>query len=57
MLAYVCNVEVIVVSKPTSPEIAEIGYFDLDDLPKDTDPGTMRRMREVVADDVPPANW
>jgi 8-oxo-dGTP pyrophosphatase MutT (NUDIX family) len=57
VLAYLCNVEGIVVSKPTSPEIAEIGYFDVGDLPKDTDPGTMRRMREVIDGTAPCTAW
>lgn len=57
VLAYLCNVEGIVVSKPTSPEIAEVGYFDIDDLPDDTDPGTVRRMREIVYENVPGQTW
>ena len=36
-------------AKPTSIEIAEIGYFSFEDLPLDTDPGTVRRIREIVA--------
>jgi 8-oxo-dGTP pyrophosphatase MutT (NUDIX family) len=57
VLAYVCNVTGSVASIPPSPEIAEIGYFDLENLPDGTDPGTIRRMEEVV-DCIPPrAEW
>ena len=57
VLVYVCNVNGSVVSKPTSVEIAEIGYFDFDDLPDGTDPGTIRRMREVVEGKEPRPEW
>lgn len=48
VLAYLCEVRGNLAGKPASVEIAEIGYFDLQDLPPDTDPGTVRRMREIV---------
>lgn len=32
-----------------SMEIAEVSYFDFENLPPDTDPGTMRRLREVAS--------
>ena len=57
VLVYVCNVNGSVASKPTSVEIAEIGYFDLDDLPEGTDPGTIRRMREVIDETGPCSEW
>jgi 8-oxo-dGTP pyrophosphatase MutT (NUDIX family) len=57
VLVYLCNVKGSVVSKPTSPEIAEIGYFDLADLPDGADPGTIRRMREVVDGTAPCTAW
>ena len=57
VLTYRCNAEGIVLSKPTSPEIAEIGYFDIEDLPKNIDPGTKRRMREVVDGTAPCTAW
>jgi 8-oxo-dGTP pyrophosphatase MutT (NUDIX family) len=57
VLVYRCDVTGRVLSTPTSPEIAEIGYFDLGDLPQDTDPGTIRRMREVVDGKAPCATW
>ncbi len=57
VLAYVCNVKGSVASKPTSLEIAEVGYFDLADLPDGTDPGTIRRMREVVGGTAPCKTW
>lgn len=57
VLAYVCKVNTDVLSKPKSPEIAEMGFFDLSDLPESTDPGTIRRMREVVDGTAPGPEW
>ena len=57
VLVYVCNVNGSVAIKPTSVEIAEVGYFDLDDLPEGTDPGTIRRMREVIGGIEPRLEW
>lgn len=48
VLTYLCDVNGSVEVKPKSMEIAEIRYFDFGDLPQDTDPGTVRRMRELV---------
>lgn len=48
VLAYLCEVDAEVPKKPASMEIAEVGHFDFGNLPDDTDPGTVRRMREVV---------
>jgi ADP-ribose pyrophosphatase YjhB (NUDIX family) len=48
VLAYRCNVEGNMPEKPPSVEIAEYGYFDLNNLPEGTEPGTERRMREIV---------
>lgn len=47
VLAYLCKVEGSIPRKPSSLEIAEIGYFGLDDLPEGVDPGTQRRMLEI----------
>lgn len=57
VLVYQCNVKETVAHKLTSLEIAEIGYFDLDDLPNGTDPGTIRRMREVAERIEPDLEW
>ncbi len=57
VLVYVCNVNGRAASKSTSVEITEIGYFDFDDLPDGTDPGTIRRMREVVEGKEPRLEW
>ena len=57
VLVFVCDVDDSVANKPTSVEIAEIGYFDLDDLPDGTDPGTIRRMREVAERIEPRPEW
>lgn len=57
VLTYLCSVNGSVASKPSSPEIAGIGYFDLAELPVGTDPGTIRRMREVVDGIAPCTAW
>lgn len=49
VLAYLCDVNGSVEAKPMSMEIAEVSYFDFENLPPDTDPGTMRRLREVAS--------
>ena len=51
VLAYHCEVQGGLEAKPKSMEIAEIGYFSFKDLPLDTDPGTARRIREIVFGD------
>lgn len=35
-------------AKPSSIEIAEAQYFYFEDLPPDTEPGTLRRIHEIV---------
>lgn len=57
VLAYLCDVDYSVAGKPRSLEIAEIGYFDLAEIPEGTDPGTLRRMREVVYGTAPCTTW
>lgn len=57
VLAYLCEVSGRAPGRPASVEIAEIGYFGLDDLPQDTDPGTERRMREIVEGLAQSACW
>jgi 8-oxo-dGTP pyrophosphatase MutT (NUDIX family) len=48
VLVYLCDAEGQVPKKHRSHEIAEIAYFTLRDLPENTDPGTLRRIREIV---------
>lgn len=57
VLVYVCNVNGRAASKSTSVEIADIGYFDFDDLPEGTELGTIRRMREVIEGTEPCSEW
>lgn len=57
VLVYLCTVSGRIADKPVSREIAETGFFDLTDLPQGTDPGTIRRMREVVEGSVQSATW
>ena len=57
VLAYYCDVQGGLEAKPTSIEISEIGYFSSEDLPPDTDPGTVRRIREMVFGDERTEVW
>ena len=57
ILAYHCDVQGGLEAKPTSMEIAEIGYFSFEDLPLDTDLGTARRIREMVFGDEKTEVW
>jgi ADP-ribose pyrophosphatase YjhB (NUDIX family) len=57
VLAYYCDVQSDLEAKPTSMEIAEVGYFSFEDLPLDTDPGTVRRIRETVFGDEKTEFW
>jgi 8-oxo-dGTP pyrophosphatase MutT (NUDIX family) len=38
-------------------EIAELGWFDISALPDDIEPGTARRLREIVDETPPDAVW
>ena len=38
-------------------EIAEIGFFPLDDLPEDTTPSTRKRLKEVFEGQIPSELW
>ncbi len=57
VLAFLCDVDGSVEAKSTSVEIAEIKYFDLDDLPPATTPGTLRRIREVAFGAAKSESW
>ena len=57
VVAYICDVEGDIEVKPKSMEIAEIGFFDSEDLPSDTDLGTVRRIKEVVLGQDKSENW
>ena len=57
VLAYHCDVQGGLEAKSTSMEIAEIGYFSFEDLPLDTDPGTVRRIREMSFGDEKTEVW
>lgn len=57
VLAYLCEIDGELSNPSNNIEIAEIGYFDLDNLPEDTDPGTVRRMREIVGDVEKDETW
>ena len=57
ILAYYCVIQGGLEAKPTSIEISEIGYFSYEDLPLDTDPGTVRRIREISFGDERTEVW
>ena len=57
ILAYLCVAKGSDDAKPASIEIAEIGYFDFENLPPDSDPGTVRRIREIVCGDAQTEGW
>ncbi len=57
VLAYHCDVEGDICQKRFTLEIAEAAYFDFNNLPDDTDPGTMRRILETVHTKKPEKLW
>lgn len=57
ILVYLCDVKGVLHDRPASMEIAEIGLFGLHDLPGDTDPGTKRRIQEIVNGTMPHEVW
>jgi ADP-ribose pyrophosphatase YjhB (NUDIX family) len=44
-------------AKPSDPEIAEIKWFGLDALPKETTPASRRRIQEYLANSVSSHDW
>lgn len=57
VFVYLCEVAGELPTRPSSMEIAELGYFKLEDLPRGIDAGTERRIGEVVYGKEPPATW
>lgn len=57
VLVYICDAKGHSLKKPSSSEIAEITYFALSDLPESIDPGTMRRIREIVDGEAVSEAW
>jgi 8-oxo-dGTP pyrophosphatase MutT (NUDIX family) len=57
VLVYICDAKSHGPKKVTSPEIAEIAYFALSDLPESIDPGTLRRIREIVDGEAVSEAW
>lgn len=57
VLVYICDAEGQVPKKHSSHEIAEIAWFSLRDLPERIDPGSMRRIREIVDGEAVSEAW
>lgn len=57
VLAYQCKVENEQALKVNCREIAEVGFFDASDLPDGTDPGTIRRLKEISSNSIADTNW
>ncbi len=57
VIVYVCSVEGEPTEKPSSLEISEVGFFSIDDLPDDTERGTIARLQEISEGIVPARNW
>lgn len=57
ILVYLCDVEDSGMINACSHEIAEIGFFQFNDLPDCTDPGTIRRMQELINGTAPSEAW
>ena len=51
VLAYLYDVQGTIENAPKSREISKIGYFDCENLPRDIDFGTVRRIREIICED------
>lgn len=54
---YVCRAFEQTEAKQRDMEIAEAGFFPLDDLPDGTTSSTKRRLQEALHDLVPQHNW
>ena len=57
VVVYVCSIENQSSGKPLSLEIAEMGFFGVEELPSDTDPGTALRIKEIVECREPRQDW
>ena len=57
VLVFLCDAKVDDDAESTCIEIAEIGYFDFENLPPDTDPGTVRRIQEIVCGQAKTEHW
>lgn len=48
VLVFLCEVEGAIAEPSSSLEIAELGFFGLNELPNEIDQGTQRRLHEIV---------
>lgn len=57
VLVFVCETSQEVLPCAQSLEIIEVGYFAPGELPEDIDPGTQRRLEEIVMGKSVSPNW
>ena len=57
VLVFLCTVKKEKFSKKNSAEIAEIGFFDPEELPSETDSGTIRRIDEITENVAVTQSW
>jgi ADP-ribose pyrophosphatase YjhB (NUDIX family) len=57
VLVYLCDAIRVTDAAPMIIEIAQVRYFDFENLPLNTDAGTVRRIREIVCGDIKAESW
>lgn len=57
VLTYLCETEGQLPIAPPSQEIAELGYYGIEELPDGIDEGTRRRLRELMEGLEPTTHW
>ncbi|RZP20576.1 MAG: NUDIX domain-containing protein [Erythrobacter sp.] len=57
VLVYLCEVSGSIPQNSPDREIAELSFFDLNQLPEDMDQGTERRLREIAEGQAPAMGW
>lgn len=57
VLVYRCDVDGNLPDEARSREIAQIGFFGPESLPRDIDPGTRRRILEILEGTAPSRAW
>lgn len=57
ILVYLCDTDSHAPAISHSLEIAEIGFFSIEELPVEIDQGTSRRIKEIVGRQEPDSDW